>query len=209
MSGANPNPKEEEFESENDLYKLIKDLKSETQRQVLRDIISSNEELNLLQNHAKSSREEEGPGNDKPLSDDPEKGLLLLEGQEDSPWASAIQLKILDIKNRNLRFLPLSWINALLRANLKFAHLEHGINTQQILVRINKRVPISPAGIAGILTVFTGFILQRIGRKNPLFLSHLLGFLFPAYRSILAVERPRLNDDERWLTYCQFLKDSI
>ncbi|RKO85132.1 TB2/DP1/HVA22-related protein, partial [Blyttiomyces helicus] len=32
-------------------------------------------------------------------------------------------------------------------------------------------------------------------------LSNLIGVAFPAYASIRAVERPRPDDDERWLTY--------
>jgi hypothetical protein len=37
----------------------------------------------------------------------------------------------------------------------------------------------------------------------PGLVSNLVGVLLPAYRSLKAVERPRQDDDERFLTYCK------
>jgi hypothetical protein len=45
---------------------------------------------------------------------------------------------------------------------------------------------------------------SKLSKSNPLLLSHILSVLFPVYRSILAIETPRINDDERWLTYWSF-----
>lgn len=78
------------------------------------------------------------------------------------------------------------------------AELEDYINTNVILNGVSTRTRISPA--VSLFLFCLGCVLGL--KTHPLFVSKVLGISFPIYRSLLAIERPRLNDDERWLTYC-------
>ena len=115
----------------------------------------------------------------------------------DAPWS----IKMYSMINRNRGSVPAFLGDLLDKMIVRGAGLEHSINTNRILSFVQ---PISP-GVALILALSIGGIsLGSLARRKPLFLSHLLGVGYPIYRSILAIERPRVNDDERWLTYCKF-----
>lgn len=84
----------------------------------------------------------------------------------------------------------------------KFAAVEDDINSNQTLKYIAAKVPfLSPAGVLALFVLLSAAAAGSLAKRSPLVFSQLAGVSYPIYRSILAVERPRINDDERWLTY--------
>ncbi|KAJ3415425.1 Receptor expression-enhancing protein 6 [Chytridiales sp. JEL 0842] len=70
-----------------------------------------------------------------------------------------------------------------------------------ILISIYKSAKIPPItfALAVLLAVLAG--ARRLFKSKPALISNLIGFTYPAYRSLLTIERPRQDDDERFLTY--------
>ena len=84
----------------------------------------------------------------------------------------------------------------------KCAAVEDNINSNQTLKSIAEKVPfLSPAGALALFVLLSAAAAGSLAKRSPLLFSQLAGVSYPIYRSILAVERPRINDDERWLTY--------
>ncbi|KAI8916362.1 TB2/DP1, HVA22 family-domain-containing protein, partial [Gorgonomyces haynaldii] len=52
-----------------------------------------------------------------------------------------------------------------------------------------------------LLTCGSAFSGYYCLKNHPLLTSQTIGVLYPAYRTIVAIERPREDDDERWMTY--------
>jgi hypothetical protein len=79
---------------------------------------------------------------------------------------------------------------------------EVNLQTYKVYKLLQKTIRINPI-ISHLITQITllSFFI-KLYKRNALFLSHLIGVVYPIYYSLQAVERPRLNDDERWLTYC-------
>ncbi len=51
---------------------------------------------------------------------------------------------------------------------------------------------------AGLLAFTAVYLVIGYGAQ---FLSNLIGFIYPAYKSISALETPDSRDDTKWLTY--------
>lgn len=51
---------------------------------------------------------------------------------------------------------------------------------------------------AGLIAFFGVYLVFGFGAQ---FVCNLLGFLYPAYTSIKAIESPQKDDDTKWLTY--------
>lgn len=62
--------------------------------------------------------------------------------------------------------------------------------------------PLATAAAAGSVLVI---ILLRLLKKSGKAVTDAAGVLIPVLQSLRAIERPRLDDDERWLTYCKEL----
>lgn len=76
------------------------------------------------------------------------------------------------------------------------------IGSNKILSSFNLYTGIKPGVSASVIAVAILGCFLRLSKKNPLLLSQILGVSYPAVKSMLAIERPQANDDERWLTYC-------
>ena len=68
-----------------------------------------------------------------------------------------------------------------------------------MLKELEKKTGVKPVYLAtGILAVA---FLSLYFLGGPAFLCNLLGFCFPVYKSILAIESKGRDDDKQWLTY--------
>lgn len=108
-----------------------------------------------------------------------------------APWS----LKAIVALTKIGMFFPIPYLKRVIE---KLAVVEDSINSHQVLKFIAAQVPVlSPAGALAIL----GVLFTFAARKSPLLFSQLAGVAYPIFRSLIAIERPRINDDERWLTY--------
>ncbi|KAI9362084.1 TB2/DP1, HVA22 family-domain-containing protein [Zopfochytrium polystomum] len=69
------------------------------------------------------------------------------------------------------------------------------------LVQIRQSTSIPPIAFAAAAFVAIIVAARRIVKANAPLVSNLVGAVYPGVRSILAIERPQQDDDERWLTY--------
>ncbi|KAJ3091007.1 ER membrane protein DP1/Yop1 [Quaeritorhiza haematococci] len=69
------------------------------------------------------------------------------------------------------------------------------------LMKIYKSTGIPPITFALAAALVALATVRRMLKKSAQLLSNLVGVVYPAYRSIKAIERPEPDDDERWLTY--------
>lgn len=67
-----------------------------------------------------------------------------------------------------------------------FAFLESKLNVKRGMV------------VAGLMAFLALYLVVGYGAQ---FLSNLIGFIYPAYASIRAIESPETGDDTKWLTY--------
>ncbi|KAI8607794.1 TB2/DP1, HVA22 family-domain-containing protein [Chytriomyces sp. MP71] len=99
--------------------------------------------------------------------------------------------------HRDLRFLA--------RYTLSLARivrvLELRLRRFPILVHIHKTYDVSPLLQASVLVVVGMAIVRRAMKTNARLVSNVIGALYPALQSVLAIERPRADDDEKLLTY--------
>ncbi|KAJ3408427.1 hypothetical protein HDU80_005748 [Chytriomyces hyalinus] len=70
-----------------------------------------------------------------------------------------------------------------------------------LLVSIHRSTDFPPLAQAAVLLVAVLAMLRRAMKTHARLVSNLFGAIYPALQSILAVERPRADDDERLLTY--------
>ncbi|KAJ3164764.1 hypothetical protein HK101_000349, partial [Irineochytrium annulatum] len=82
-----------------------------------------------------------------------------------------------------------------------FQSLEAHTHSYPTLLAIYKSTSIPPVSFAIALILACFYALRRATRANMPLVSNLFGVIWPAYRSLRAVERPVADDDERWLTY--------
>jgi hypothetical protein len=122
-------------------------------------------------------------------------------------------IHLLDEKAENTR--KLSHLLESLKTKFPFLSLEYiekiipileknevKINKVKMLKLVEKLVGISPVVSFVFGLVGSTSLIIKMMRKNPLFTSQFLSVFYPIIASLKAVERPRLNDDERWLTFC-------
>ncbi|KAI8896274.1 TB2/DP1, HVA22 family-domain-containing protein [Globomyces pollinis-pini] len=89
-----------------------------------------------------------------------------------------------------------------LETSVPLIHEREVYITQLTLFKyINQYFRINPLVSAFIGTLVSFIAMFQLSRTKPLFLSQLLGIVYPIYASLTAVERPKPHDDERWLTY--------
>lgn len=72
---------------------------------------------------------------------------------------------------------------------------QHGIHIQNIADKANTRSSFVLVAVAVLMTILCWF-----GMGDSLFIT-LVGFVMPAYWSILAIETKETEDDKQWLTY--------
>ncbi|KAL5040428.1 hypothetical protein RTP6_007433 [Batrachochytrium dendrobatidis] len=84
-------------------------------------------------------------------------------------------------------------------------HAESRLARSKIISSIETRFGI-PAAVSTFLMAIAGSIAgQKILAKYPHQVATCVGVIYPAWCSIRAIEHPREDDDERWLTYCKVL----
>ncbi|KAJ3010034.1 UNVERIFIED_CONTAM: hypothetical protein HDU68_002367 [Siphonaria sp. JEL0065] len=70
-----------------------------------------------------------------------------------------------------------------------------------LLLYVYKRYEVPPLTQAAVLATFVFSVFRRAMKQNARLVSNLLGFVYPALMSVLAIERPRDGDEERLFTY--------
>lgn len=94
----------------------------------------------------------------------------------------------------NQSALTLASLQERFRASLK----QENVITN-VLAKLEAKTKINREFLAYGIIGFVAFYLV-IGWGND-FLCNLIGFLYPAYASILAIESPQKDDDTKWLMY--------
>ncbi|KAJ3124272.1 ER membrane protein DP1/Yop1 [Nowakowskiella sp. JEL0407] len=79
--------------------------------------------------------------------------------------------------------------------------VERKANSYSVLNSFHRLTKIPPIAIVGLISIVVLVTLRRIYRTNAHFFSNVVGVIYPAFSSILAIEAPNPDDDERWLTY--------
>ncbi|KAJ3094740.1 hypothetical protein HDU97_007631 [Phlyctochytrium planicorne] len=91
----------------------------------------------------------------------------------------------------------------LIKAHLltRLRKLEAYTHTFPVLLSIRKSTGVPPItfAIAAILAAL--YAVRRATRVNAPLVANLFGIVYPTYASLRAIERPKPDDDERWLTY--------
>ena len=83
--------------------------------------------------------------------------------------------------------------------NQKIDQLNDEVKDFSIMKTFEEKTGVKPVflvlALSGImiLMVFSGFLSQ--------FLANVIGFAYPAYKSIKSLESPQTGDDRQWLTY--------
>ncbi|KAI8607172.1 TB2/DP1, HVA22 family-domain-containing protein [Chytriomyces sp. MP71] len=140
--------------------------------------------------HAFVSAQTESEDEDSDVSDEPD--------EADSPvWASiARQADALAI-HPDLRFLA-RYLLSLARIVRAF---EGRLRRFPILVRIHRSCDVSPLVQAIFLVVVALAMVRRAMVSHARLVSNVLGALYPALQSVMAIEKPQMEDDEKLLTY--------
>lgn len=84
-------------------------------------------------------------------------------------------------------------LNNLRKYILKFSIVEQHVAMIEEKTKVNIEYFVVAAGAILVLMLFTGF--------QATFVANSIGFLYPAYASILAVESKEKDDDTQWLMY--------
>ncbi|KAJ3062120.1 Receptor expression-enhancing protein 5, partial [Podochytrium sp. JEL0797] len=85
-------------------------------------------------------------------------------------------------------------------ANL-IKHAEQRCHASPFLMQMYRLSEVPPLSQAVVLVLVGLAVLRKAMKTHARFLSNLFGAVYPALMSILAIERPRPDDDERLLTY--------
>ncbi|KAJ3282882.1 hypothetical protein HDU76_008570, partial [Blyttiomyces sp. JEL0837] len=93
--------------------------------------------------------------------------------------------------------------NALIKDSFlpRLQSLEKYTHSFPLLISLYKQAGIPPFTFAVAVIVAALIVVRRAIKANAPLVSNLVGVLYPAYRSIKAVETPQQDDDERFLTY--------
>ncbi|KAJ3118566.1 hypothetical protein HDU96_000518 [Phlyctochytrium bullatum] len=83
----------------------------------------------------------------------------------------------------------------------RIRQLEAYTHTFPVLLSIRKSTGIPPITFAIAAILAAVYAVRRATRVNAPLVANLFGVVWPAYASLRAVERPKADDDERWLTY--------
>ncbi|KAJ3214129.1 Receptor expression-enhancing protein 5 [Dinochytrium kinnereticum] len=91
----------------------------------------------------------------------------------------------------------------LIRAHVltRLRQLETYTHTFPVLLTVRKSTGVPPITFAVAAILAAVYAVRRATRVNAPLVANLFGVLYPAYSSLRAIERPKPDDDERWLTY--------
>ena len=86
------------------------------------------------------------------------------------------------------------------------AQIESRCNASRLLTDIHSKTHLPPLASASVLSLVIIWALKRAYavRKTATLLATLVGVVGPCVRSLKAVEAPKRDDDERFLTYCTY-----
>ncbi|KAH6591053.1 hypothetical protein BASA50_009053 [Batrachochytrium salamandrivorans] len=92
-------------------------------------------------------------------------------------------------------------VQAARRLHVVLAKQESRLAHTMVLSTLQRKMGVPPAAAACGIVVLCCIYLQDLMRKQPHWVSTCIGVLYPIWCSIRAIENPREDDDERWLTY--------